>query len=102
MFCCTPINANGDSHRNPPLARRRDTSKRTRVTVCLFGRSRRSTLVTVSPLGLGNSPPLAFATQLMRGSQSQAGSPLEQHHWKADSSGVVHHTAIHVEYTGTG
>jgi hypothetical protein len=40
--------------------------------MCLFWRSRRGTLVTVTPRGLGNSPPTAFVTQLMRGSCSQA------------------------------
>jgi hypothetical protein len=51
-------------------------------------------------LGLFNSPPLAFATQLMRGSQSQAGSPLKQHHWETDTSGVVHQIAIYALWGG--
>jgi hypothetical protein len=39
--------------------------------MCLFGRSQRGMLVTVTPHGLLNSPPMAFATQLMRGSYFQ-------------------------------
>jgi hypothetical protein len=39
--------------------------------MCLFWRSQRGTLVTVPPLDLGDSPPLAFATRLMRGLYAQ-------------------------------
>jgi hypothetical protein len=63
--------------------------------MCLFWRSQRGTLVTVPPLDLGDSPPLAFATRLMRGLSAQVriadGGALQGN----GHPGVfVHHQAI--------
>lgn len=69
----------------------------------LFGRSRRGTRVTMTPRDLGNRPPMAFATQLIRGSCSQArradGGVRQDNGYPGMG---VHHHASRVECTGIG
>ena len=68
MFGGAPIDTN--THGQSSLLWRTGDLRRTKgrgLTMCLFWRSQRGTLVTVTPLDLGDRPPLAFATRLVHG-----------------------------------